>query len=545
VDVNANLALAATGIDFLPALIVGATFFLKGLSPMAAAVSNIFVLMLENRSFDHMLGFSGISGTDAVSGKQRLVNGLKGSESNSYQGKNFAVTQPADAAMAVDPGHEFTDTLQQLCGANATYPAGGNYPIINNSGFVSDYGSQASSKFGDIMKCFSPGQLPVLNALAKSFALCDGWFASMPGPTFPNRFFACAASSGGLDHSPTTAEILTWETLFGFQFLHGSIFDALAQKFATGWRIYAGDDFPLATALKGIHHAAVADFGAFASDIAKPDYPWPYTWIEPNYGDVTGGTYKGGNSQHPLDGVTQGEALIKATYEAIRNSPHWNASLLIVTWDEHGGFYDHVQPPRAVPPGDTQPGSKYNHYGFTFGQYGVRVPAVVVSPLIPANILDNRLYDHATIPATVEAAFGLRPLTARDAAANNVLPLLSLVSPRADCPTALPKPAPLVAAKIAQRVPKMSGTVDSGNLPGVLLSGMRLDMALSPPSDAHAILARVQTIQTREQAQQYLDEVEKKKPGVRATAMRPTRARKTAKKKLKKKAMKRAPKSAR
>jgi phospholipase C len=519
---------------------------------MAAAVSNIFVLMLENRSFDHMLGFSGISGTDAVSATTRQANGLTGSESNSYQGNSFAVTQPANAVMAADPGHEFTDTLEQLCGPNATYPAGGNYPGINNSGFVSDYGSHVSSRFGDIMKCFSPGQLPVLNALAKSFALCDSWFASMPGPTFPNRFFACAASSGGLDHSPTTAEILTWETISGFAFPHGSIFDALAQKFATGWRIYAGDSFPLATALKGIHRAGVVDFSAFASDVAKPDYPSPYTWIEPNYGDVAAGTYEGGNSQHPLDGVTQGEALIKATYEAIRNSPHWNTSLLIVTWDEHGGFYDHVQPPRAVPPGDTQPGSKYNHYGFTFAQYGVRVPAVVVSPLIPANIIDNRLYDHASIPATVEAAFGLPPLTARDSGANNVLPLLSLAEPRTDCPTALPEPALLVAAKIRQRVPRMSDTVDSGNLPGHLLAAMRLDMVLSPPSETHAILARAQAIQTRGQARQYVHEVESKKGAERtnaAGAMGTVRkAKRPAKKKLKKKTRKtrkRASKSAR
>ena len=436
--------------------------------------------------------------------------------------------------MPVDPGHEFTDTLMQLCGSTATYPAAGNYPAIDNSGFVSDYASHASSNYGEIMKCFSPGQLPVLNALARSFAVCDGWFASMPGPTFPNRCFACAASSGGLDHSPTTAEIIIWEAGFGFECPNGTIFDALAQKFPAGWRIYAGDNFPLATALKGIHHAGVVNFSAFASDIANQDYPWLYTWIEPNYGDVAGGTYKGGNSQHPLDGVTQGEALIKATYEALRNSPHWNTSLLIVTWDEHGGFYDHVAPPRAVPPGDTQPGSKYNKYGFTFGQYGVRVPAVVVSPLIPANIIDHRLYDHASIPATVEAAFGLQPLTARDAAANTVLPLLSLASPRADCPTTLPQPVALAAPKIRQRIPKPTDTVDSGNLPGVLLSAMHQDMELSPPSATHDILARVQSIQTREQARQYFAEVESKKAAAKKKQVRRrknARAKKTVKKK--------------
>lgn len=468
---------------------------------MTAAISNIFVLMLENRSFDHMLGFSGIGG----------INGLTGTESNIYKGKSYPVTQPADAAMPVDPGHEFTDVVMQLCGTNSSYPPGGTYPLIDNSGFVSDYAPLVSSKLGDIMKCFSPGQLPVLNALARSFAVCDGWFASVPGPTFPNRFFACAASSGGLDHSPTKWQIAGWETISGFPMPNGTVFDALGKEYATGWRIYAGDSFPMATALKGIHHANVVNFNAFVTDVANADYPWLYTWIEPNYGDVAGGTYQGGNSQHPLDGVTQGEALIKATYEAIRNSPHWDTSLLIVTWDEHGGFYDHLPPPRnAVPPGDTQPNSKYNTYGFTFAQYGVRVPAVIVSPLIPANTVDHRLYDHASIPATIEEAFGLRPLTARDASANTVLPLLSLSRPRTDAPKTLPNPARLAVPKIKQRIPKSTETVDSGNLPGILLSAMRLDLELSPPSETHAILASVQAIQTRGQAAQYLKEVEAK-----------------------------------
>jgi phospholipase C len=465
-------------------------------------ISNIFVLMLENRSFDHMLGFSGIGG----------INGLTGTESNTHNGQRYTVTQPADAFMPVDPGHEFTDVVKQLCGASASYPQGGTYPLIDNSGFVSDYASLVTSKFGDIMKCFSPVQLPVLNALAREFAVCDGWHASVPGPTFPNRFFACAASSGGLDHSPKSREIIDWELGPGFPMPNGTIFDALGKEYATGWRIYAGDSFPMATALKGVHHANVQNFDrSFVTEVKNADYPWLYTWIEPNYGDVAGGTYQGGNSQHPLDGVTQGEALIKKTYEAIRNSPHWDTSLLIVTWDEHGGFYDHLPPPRnAVPPGDTQPGSKYNTYHFTFAQYGVRVPAVIVSPLIPANTVDHRLYDHASIPATIEAAFGLAPLTARDAAANTVLPLLSLARPRTDARKTLPNPARLAVPKAKRRVPKLTETVDSGNLPGILLSAMRLDLELSPSSDTHAILSRVQSIQTRGQAAEYLKEVEAK-----------------------------------
>ena len=489
---------------------------------MAVVITNIFVLMLENRSFDHMLGLSGIAGRDAATGQPTTITGLTGTESNGYRGQSYTVAQPADETIPVDPGHEFLYVLEQLCGANAVYLSSGPYPTINNSGFVSDYAfshtkgeGNAPGNYGEIMKCFSPEQLPVLNALARNFAVCDSWHASIPGPTWPNRLFACAASSDGLDHSPTTAEILTWETIDGVAFSNGSIFDALKRKSANGWRIYSGDDFPLVAALRGITLADIHNYDEFAAAVANPNYPWLYTWIEPNYGDMASGTFKGGNSQHPIDGVTKGERLIEATYEAIRYSPHWNTSLLIITWDEHGGFYDHVAPPAAVAPGDTSPLAKYNQYGFTFDQYGVRVPAVIVSPFIPSNLIDHRLYDHSSIPATIEAAYGLPPLTARDHTANHVLTLLSLTEPRADTPAALAVseiPATVAVAPQApvQEAPAPESTVDSGTLPGFVYVAMRYDLALSPPTQRHAILTRVQTIQTRAQASQYINEVRAK-----------------------------------
>jgi phospholipase C len=490
---------------------------------MPVAIKNIFVLMLENRSFDHMLGFSEITGTDAASGQHTTIAGLTGTESNAHRGQSYTVAKPADETMPVDPGHEFLDVLEELCGTNAAYLPGGEYPPINNSGFVSDYAfshtkdeGNAPSNYGEIMKCFSREQLPVLNALAKNFAVCDSWHASIPGPTWPNRLFACAASSNGLDHSPTTAEILTWEAIDGIAFPNGSIFDALTQESANGWQIYSGDDFPLVAALRGITLADIHNYDEFASAVANPNYPWLYTWIEPNYGDMVSGTFKGGNSQHPIDGVAEGERLIKATYEAIRNSPHWNTSLLIITWDEHGGFYDHVAPPRAIPPGDTEPLAKYNQYGFTFTQYGIRVPAVIVSPFIPSNLIDHRLYDHSSIPATIEAAYGLLPLTARDRAANHVLSLLSLIEPRTDAPVTLPVPEAPVTAAVASQGPASESKVDSGNLPGFVLVAMRRDLALSPPTQKHAILTRVQTIQTRAQAAQYINEVRAKAQAARS-----------------------------
>lgn len=480
--------------------------------------------MLENRSFDHMLGFSGIAGTDAVSGQLAKINRLLGNECNSYQGATFSVATPADFSMAVGPGHEFTDVLEQLAGMGAQYVPNGPYPQVNNTGYVENFvASGGMQNPAEIMKCFAPEQLPVLTALAKNFIVCDNWFSSLPGPTWPNRFFMLAGSSGGLDHSPTKAEMIEWESIHGFAFQNANIFE---QKL--NWRIYAGGDLCLAQALKGINFSDITPFSKFAGDIADPNYSVQLTFIEPNYGHVAT-DYTGGNSQHPLDDVTSGEALLKTVYEAIRNSPIWTTSLLVVTWDEHGGFFDHVAPPACVAPGDVPKFRSANKYGFTFEQYGPRVPAVVISPLIPANLIDHRVYDHASIPATLEAIFNLPAMTQRDAKANHLLSLVSLTSPRTDAPESLPEPAKSAAVGIAApsaaiNVPGPPATrpaqaVDADrNMPGFLYVAMRSDMDLSPPEQHPAILARFGGIQTREDARQYIEDVREKTRNARARA---------------------------
>jgi len=496
--------------------------------PAAPLAERVFVLMLENRSFDHLLGFSGMTGQDAETGRPTAINGLSGSASNLYNGRRYAVSQPADWTMPLDPGHEFTDVLVQLCGAGAVYTPGGSYPPVNNSGYVDAYaGSGGGSNPGEIMKCFSPAQLPVLTGLAREFAVCDGWRASMPGPTWPNRFFMMAASSGGLDHSPSIAQIAEWMTIDGFRFEHGTLFGALSAAHRT-WRIYHGDNgplsgsFPIAGGLEGIAPWDPHPYSAFAGDIATASYPAQFTLIEPNYGDVASDTYRGGQSQHPLDDVRSGETLIKSTYEALRNSPFWETSVLIVTWDEHGGFYDHQG---AVPGGAPSPGDKtvtpgdVNKYGFNFQQYGPRVPAVVVSPRVPQNLIDHRTYDHASIPATAEKLFGFPPLTERDRRVRDVTSLISLPEPR-PAPAALPEPAaaPSVTPVLAQVAGKAGddGPVDNGTLPGFLHIAQRYDLALSPPEQRPAITARVAGITTRSQARQYLEEVATKTAAARS-----------------------------
>jgi len=489
-------------------------------------ITHLFVLMLENRSFDHMLGFSGLSGTDPETGGNTSINGLGQNNKNTYQGVDYTAANPAGDIMPFDPGHEFPDVLEQLCGVGVAYN-GGPYPSINNSGFVSNYATTKSSgeggattNFGEIMKCYDTiNQLPVMTALAQQFAVCDSWYASLPGPTWPNRFFVHAASSAGLDHSPTTLETTEWETVFGYQFPNGNIYQ-LMDKNNKSWRIYRGvsspaiGSIPCVAALKGIHISDTNYYENFSKDI-NGSYPYSYTFIEPNYGDIINSSYSGGQSQHPMDDVRNGEALIKSTYEAIRNSPLWLNSMLIITYDEHGGFYDHVPPGQATDPGDGSIASKYNKYEFNFQQYGVRVPAIVVSAYTPKGSISHKVYDHSSVPATLEALLNLAPLTQRDANADNLTSLASLSVARTDTPVTLPDISAVPQAEIAAALARQpirnndADPVDGGNLPGFLHIALK-EQLKNDDNDLHKAQRRDHfraTVRTKADARHYLESV--------------------------------------
>jgi phospholipase C len=141
---------------------------------------------------------------------------------------------------------------------------------------------------------------------------------------------------------------------------------------------------------------------------------------------------------HPLNDVRRGERFVKEVYEAIRNSPLWERSVLIITFDEHGGFFDHVPPEAVAAPGDTGEDKPERHFDFT--RLGPRVPTIIVSPLIPKNIVDNTTYNHASILKTLAMRFGLQPLTQRDAHATPFSHLFQLTTPRHDTPARLPEP---------------------------------------------------------------------------------------------------------
>jgi phospholipase C len=278
----------------------------------------------------------------------------------------------------------------------------------------------------------------------------------------------------------------------------------------------------MAMALKGINVLDLYGFNpgispitklpikGFKFDVNSGNFKTAFTFIEPSYGNILG-DYKNGRSQHPMADVAGGEGLIKQVYEAIRNSPVWYSSLLIITWDEHGGFYDHVKPGKAKPPGDKPRQKDVSSFGFPFDVAGVRVPAVIVSPWIARGVIDHRTYDHASLPATVLRTFIGRKasLTERDKSARDVLDLLKLRAPRLDAPKKLPNPPkttqPVETADATPAPEALSD--DEGNLWGYLYAVARCDQQMRPEASLTAIRDQVAGMRTRTEAAAYLEDV--------------------------------------
>jgi phospholipase C len=507
-------------------------------------VEHVFVLMLENHSFDNMLALSKIPGIEAATHLD--CNSYVDTRENPPTEHTYCFKAGAPDSMSTDPGHEFPDVLEQLAGVDAVYHRDGDYPPIDNSGFVANYATSKTEghppnkdKVHQIMRGFdTKEQLPALYALAKNFAVCDHWFSSLPGPTWPNRFFLHGASSSGLDHSPTFDEYDKWlpvpkDSKKGFRFRHGSIFDRMKEHSIT-WGLFhdktglPGGDIPLVAFIRNLQfkdvHPLADPFAEtdFEREMQKASYPYQYTFIEPNYGDwLTSredwrdGSYKGGSSQHPMDSVVRGDALICHVYETIRKSKIWEKSLLIITYDEHGGFYDHVAPPEAKPPGDGPPEPGNSQYGFNFKRYGVRVPAVVISPYIQRQV-EKTIYDHTSVLATLEKLFGLDPLTERDKYANDFLHLLSH-NLRTDAPNLQ---CPAMTASVPQLSPAEQAANDLKAIPdgttatGMLAVLLKTDIEMRGSAVARA---RFALVKTRGDARAYTKEVIERVDAVRAT----------------------------
>ncbi|MDE3022331.1 MAG: phosphoesterase [Pseudomonadota bacterium] len=372
-------------------------------------IDHFVVLMLENRSFDNLLGFLLPAGAD--------FEGLTGYETNpDGQGKPVQVwTDPGNPTTLSlpdpDPGESFVDMNAQLFGEG---PVAG---MPGMKGFVQDYVKQGGAA-QDIMHCFSPEQIPALTALARSYAVSDRWFASAPCQTWPNRFFVHTATANGYENNSPAH----------FPYMMPTIFNALEGQAPSGWKIYF-HDFPQSLTLTElqVHLDRFRPFTEFLDDAKTGSLP-SYSFIEPRY--FADADWP--NDMHPPHNVAYGDQLVASVYDAVRQSSCWNSTLLVITFDEHGGCFDHVPPPNAVSPEPPRTGQV-----FAFDRYGVRVPAILVSPFIkPGTILrsdNNYPFDHTSIIRTLRSRFGIdKPLSQRDAVAPDLSSVLNLDEPSDD-----------------------------------------------------------------------------------------------------------------
>jgi phospholipase C len=473
------------------------------------SIDHVILLMLENRSFDHLLGylyprsgdFDGLDGTQSnrdPAGTDVSVYPITSENENAYY---YPLANPAEG---------FAATNEQLF-YSATAPADGK---AANDGFVTSFareldhpahsldpklvGAQPSS----IMGMYSPEMLPVLSGLAKGFAVCDRWFASVPTQTFPNRAFAvCGTSLGYTDNSAHRVPAFNTPSVFG----------KLADAGQT-WKIYGysqrpmtANDFP-DTIRPGPGCTVESGFDKFQSDVASGQLA-AFSYIEPEWAKYPSskappGTtqaddehnFQAQNDQHPVSNLAVGEKLIYDVYAAlISNQTVWEKSLFIITYDEHGGNYDHVPPETGATPPDDIIGAS----GFDFTRFGVRVPAVIVSPLIPAGTVfraptGSPPYDHTSIIATLRARFNLAALGKRDAIAPHLGPVLTLSEPRRDDPLGGVSP-PTAADPVLQPGSAPIGEAPSSFLEAKAIAAAKLPVPSEPIENPEQTVAALPT----------------------------------------------------
>jgi phospholipase C len=286
----------------------------------------------------------------------------------------------------------------------------------------------------EVMRYHAVGTLPALHALARSFTVCDRWFSSVPGPTWANRLFLMSGTSLGRVNMPGGLLDLNLHW-----YDQPTIFDRLGER-GREWAVYHGDT-PLSLLLthqwEPQNLARYRPMRQFFTDVANhPFAEFPaFAFIEPAYLDP------GANDDHPSHDVLAGEALIASVYNAIRaNARLWDSTLLVVLFDEHGGFYDHVPPPPAVPP-------DHHQEEYTFDLLGVRVPALLVSPYAAAGVLHEQM-DHTSLLKYLIDKWELAPLGERTARANSFAGALQNPA-RSDAPPAI-SAVPIGMTPVAQ-----------------------------------------------------------------------------------------------
>jgi phospholipase C len=422
---GASAGVAVTGTELLSQAAASAS---PARTPHGAnGIEHVVVLMMENRSFDHLLGW--LPGAD---GRHDMT--FVSPDGNVYP--NYPLAPDFQGCGYSDPDHSWEGFLVQHNGGKMdgflqrpTVPA--NNPGVKAAKANTFPIGYYTNRHPDHKHKETP-DLPVIGALAEHYTVLDRYFCSFAGETFPNRFYQHAARTDR-DHNSTTVSTLPtiWDQLSpipntqgvptGAYFFRDSPFLALwGTKYFPFWHPFANGDvdalgIPVTTP-------------SFIDMVAQGNLP-NVSFIDPAFDAEGNGTSA---DDHPFADIRLGERFIADTYHALANAGYLDNTVFVITFDEWGGFYDHVPPPRVID--DTDPAT-VDHTGDgttptdgrlapDYRQLGFRVPTIVVSNLAPARVIHHGPFEHASTLKLIESTFGLQPITARDAHAENLAQVL-------------------------------------------------------------------------------------------------------------------------
>jgi phospholipase C len=399
----------------------------------AIPIDHIVILMQENRSFDSYFGRIHFEGQPHATPEPPGSNNPNPQDPNGPPIRVFHKTHYCEVS---DLGHSWNDTHREINGGRMDGFTAAN---VFTSPVREDDPTGSRS-----MGYYDQADLPYYYGLYNTFAMGDHYFASAPTQTFPNRMYLMAGSSFGHirnDNFPPTPG----------EFPQKTVFDEMDAA-GVSWKVYYSQSlggFPLAYALLFAHQRESADFfkvrpiTEYFTDAAAGTLP-QVAFID----QILLGPNNVENDEHPPANVQVGERFVKQVTDALFASPEWSSSALFLTYDEHGGFFDHMAPPAAIPPDDIPPMLQPGDVPGGFDTYGVRVPAVVVSPYSRPHFVSHRVNDHTSILRFIEIRFGLAALSRRDAAANPMLEFFDFSQRSFATPPSLPA-APLDAAEAA------------------------------------------------------------------------------------------------
>jgi len=400
-----------------PAATTTATTLEGGLAdPSKAPFDTVVVLMMENRSFDHLLGW--LPGADGRQAGQTFID-VTGAKHASWN-----IGADAQGCNYADPKHDWHAAARQFNNGKAdgflrTQPVGDQFPI-------SYYGQQ---------------DLPVLSALATNYTAFDHYYCSLLAATWPNRFYQHCATTDiddtGLYPGPLGAKGMPPANAKRPSNLQLAIWDRIKDAGLKGGYYY--HDEPMTGLFASKRYDDISyPYAQFLTDAKAGTLP-NVTFVDPDYGTVS--EYLGtSNDMHPHGSVVVGDAFVAEVYDALRKSPQWDRMVFVINFDEHGGFSDHVAPPTV--PDDTDNGPAAEHPDYK--RLGFRVPAIAISPFAPKKVETAGPYEHCSVLRMIEWRWGLEPMTLRDKHAKNLADALDFSQRRAAITLpAYPDPTPV------------------------------------------------------------------------------------------------------